>query len=268
MDIDIPMPVMTIISCRIFEDEIVHLIESDQDLDEVILIETEGHQGLSKKLIDRGYPHKILPFEKLSRESKREDKFTLIINIIEFGLEAAPSALKDKVYSKIEQLTNYSNLILLFYGLCGNVLGNVEKDFEELPCTVHILKEDDGEIVDDCIGAVLGGRGAYLETLKSFKGIGIYFLSPMSAANWRELLQSSGLVPNPDDVEMTKFIFDYSGYKKVAKIDTGLGHEKDFERNVEEFARTFNFDVVEIEGGTGLIERCYKRAKATIMDKD
>ena len=262
------MPIITIIACRIFEDEIAHLIESDTDIDELIIVETEGHQGLAKKLTERGYPYTTVPFEKLPGKQENENKFTLIINIIQFGLEAAPSALKDKVYSKIEQFTELSNIILLLYGLCGNVLANVEKDFEEVPCNIHILKEENGEIVDDCIGALLGGREKYLEALKDSKGVGIYFLSPMGSANWRELLLSSGLVPDPDDLEMTKYIFDYSGYKKVAKVNTGLMYERNFDANVEEFAKAFNFDIVDIKGSTGLIENCYKKAKSKIMENE
>ena len=59
------------------------------------------------------------------------------------------------------------------------LLGKIEDDFRTLGCKVCILKEENGEIVDDCIGAVLGGRGRYLEILKSCKGVGTFFLTPM-----------------------------------------------------------------------------------------
>lgn len=43
---------------------------------------------------------------------------------------------------------------------------------------------------------------------------------------------------------MTKIVFDYSGYKKVAKINTGLFYEKEFETKVREFAELYGFEVV------------------------
>jgi len=48
-----------------------------------------------------------------------------------------------------------------------------------------VSKEEDGEIVDDCIGAVLGGRGQYLTALKNCRGVGTFFLTPIWAVNWR-----------------------------------------------------------------------------------
>ena len=50
---------------------------------------------------------------------------------------------------------------------------------------------------------------------------------------------------DPDNVEMTKIVFDYSGYKNVAKINTGLFYEKEFEAKVREFAELYGFEVVE-----------------------
>ncbi len=263
------MPVMSIVACRMYEDEIVYLLENDTDLDDVVLIENGGHHGLARKLTDVGYAHRVLPLDKIKRnpEGGKAKKITLIINIIEFGLDASPSTLRDVVYTEIKHLTEKSDLILLLYGLCGNVLGNVEKDFESSPCIVRILKDKDGEIVDDCIGALLGGRASYLETLKSFKGTGVYFLSPMGAANWRELLQSSRLALSQDDMSIAKYVFDYSGYKKVAKINTGLSNEKRFDEHVADFARCFDFDVVNISGCSTLIEECYRKAKSEILDK-
>jgi hypothetical protein len=86
----------------------------------------------------------------------------------------------------------------------------------------------------------------------------------MGAANWRELLMSSRLASDLDDMSIAKYVFDYSGYKKVVKIETGLSDEKKFDENVGEFARCFDFDIVPISGGLGLIEECYKKAKSEL----
>ncbi|AKB24369.1 hypothetical protein MSMTP_0900 [Methanosarcina sp. MTP4] len=267
------MPVMTIIGCRMFEDEIVHLIENDPELEEVIVVENEDCEGLRTKLADIGIPYRVLPFEEIPEKSSIGEKkdsgperFTLIVYMLELALHAIPENLKSTVYSKVENVSSFSDGVLLFYGLCGNVLGKIEEDFEALECPVHILKEEDGEIVDDCIGAVLGGRKQYLEVLKSCKGVGTFFLTPMWAANWREMIRTAGLSQNPDDIEMSKFVFDYAGYKKIAKVNTGLPYEKNFEAYVREFARLFEFEITELEATLHLVENCYKKAKTETFE--
>jgi hypothetical protein len=146
------------------------------------------------------------------------------------------------------------------------VLGKIEEDFKGLDCKICILREENGEIVDDCIGAVLGGWGRYLEVLKSCKGAGTFFLTPMWAANWREMLRTAGLSKDPNDIRMSKFIFDYAGYRRVARINTGLSYEKDFDACVREFSSLFDFEIIELEGTTRLVESCYMKTKLSVLD--
>jgi len=40
------MPVITVLGCRIFENEILHIIEKDPELDEIIILENENNSGL------------------------------------------------------------------------------------------------------------------------------------------------------------------------------------------------------------------------------
>lgn len=61
------MPVITIINCRIFEDEVVHLIEKESELKEVIIVKNENSIGLIRKLeeIRRSTPHSIRAIEEI-----------------------------------------------------------------------------------------------------------------------------------------------------------------------------------------------------------
>lgn len=265
------MPVITIIGCRIFEDEVMHLIEKDPELNEVIVLKKEDNAGLLRKLKETQSPHRILSCEKIQKIQENRNtsdpclsNFTLIVNLLEFALDGFPDRLQEAVYQNIEEAQKYSDSILVLYGLCGNVLGNVEKDFETSSCPVFILADRTGEIVDDCVGAVLGGRGAFLSKLKS-EGTGTYFLTPVGAAYWREMLVASRVTPDPDNIEMTKMVFEYSGYRNVAKINTGLCYEKGFDAKVREFAELYGFEIVEMTGSVELVEMCYERAKKEIF---
>lgn len=259
------MPVISIIGCRMFEDEIMHLLESDPEIEKIVVVENNDCDGIRKKMLEAGIPHKVFPIEELP-EKQEEKSLTLNIYMLELALHAIPENLKKTVYSKVRAMVPHSDGILLFYGLCGNVLGKVEEDFRIPGCKVCILKEENGEIVDDCIGAVLGGRGRYLEVLKNCKGVGTFFLTPMWAANWREMIRTAGLSQDPDDISMSKLVFDCAGYKRVARINTGLTYEKEFEACVREFSTLFDFEITDLEGTMKLVESCYATTKTSVLD--
>lgn len=261
------MPVMGLIACRMFEDEIVHIIENDPTIGRIVVVENEDCPGLTQKLDSIEYNYDLLPFSSVPEKLEGDNKGNiLLIYMLELALHADPDNLKSVVYEKTEELAHYSDGILLLYGLCGNVLGKVESDFSSNPCTIRILKEENGNVVDDCIGAVLGGRAAYLEKLTGSKGVGTFFMTPMWAAHWREMVVSAGMTPDPDDIKLSKFVFDYAGYKKVARLDTGLHYEKNFDSMVEEFAKLFDFQIVEMKAGPDLIDQCYRNLCKDIMN--
>ncbi|MCO5380971.1 MAG: DUF1638 domain-containing protein [Methanosarcina barkeri] len=80
------------------------------------------------------------------------------------------------------------------------------------------------------------------------------------------MIRTAGLSKNPDDIKMSKFVFDYAGYKKVARINTGLVYEKDFEACVREFSRLFEFEITDLEGTMKLVENCYAKTKTSVLD--
>lgn len=263
------MPVISLIGCRMFEDEIVHLIENDPLIDELIVVENKDCSGLTGKLDEVDISYNLLPGSKLTEECGRcTDKYCFVVNILEFALHAVPQNLKSEVYQATEEMAKYSQGVLLFYGLCGNVLGKIEEELDDPNCKICILKEENGEIVDDCIGAVLGGRDEYLHHLKSFKGVGTFFLTPMWAANWGDMLVAGGFGKDPNDTDTSKWVFDSIGYKRVAKVDTGLHYEKEFEGIVKEFADIFEFDILNIEGTLDLVESCYRKFRDDVLEGD
>ncbi|TGC10624.1 DUF1638 domain-containing protein [Methanolobus halotolerans] len=80
----------------------------------------------------------------------------------------------------------------------------------------------------------------------------------MWAANWWEMMVSAGMTPDPDNIKLSKFVFDHVGYKNVVRLDTGLYYEKEFDSMVEEFAKLFDFRIVDMEASPELIDRCYR----------
>ncbi len=259
------MPLMYLISCRMFEDELVHIFEEDEDTS-LLLIENENTEGIEKKLNEVSVDYEKLSFSEISSKYFPENRFVVVLNILEFALDAEPQLLKEKVYSTIDENGKLFDGILVFYGLCGNVLGSIEKDFCDLGIPVRILKDCRGNIVDDCICAAFGEKGAYMDAVMGEKrGEGTYFLTPMQAANWREMLVLAKLAPDPDDIEMMKMVFDYSGYKKLGKVETGLTYEKEFDNIVDEFASIFELETILYPGSTKITDDCYWSIKKEIL---
>lgn len=267
------MAFLYLVSCRMFEDELVHIFEKEDENTRLILVENENIEGIEKKLDEVSVEYGKTSIENLplivGGNAGYDRDFVVVLHLLEFALDAEPELLKEKVYASIEQNGNLFGGILVFYGLCGNVLGSLENDFAYLGIPVNILRDAHGEIVDDCICAAFANRASYVEAVKGEKrGEGTYFLTPMQAANWREMLVLAKLTPDPNDDEMIKFVFEYSGYKNVGKVSTGLNYEKDFDRTVDEFASLFDFEKLSFAGSTKVTDEAYSSIKEKIIRND
>lgn len=254
---------MTILSCKILQDEILHLFENDSSISKIIVVKNNEEQDFLVKMEALGLQYALLSLEQLPScaETEKTGDFTVVICLVELALHEFPKMLKLEVYERIRQMTKYSDGILLFYGLCGNVLDKVEEDFkyQETTCPVRILR-DSKRIVDDCIGATLGGGEEYLRTLKMLSEQGTFLFTPMYAHSWREIMRVDPT--NPDKtIKMLKKVNEITGYKRVAKIDTGLTYTDNFHDKVEEFARIFDFGILEIEGNQEIFQACYSAMK-------
>jgi len=260
------MPMLYLISCRMFEDELVHIFEREDDNTRLLLIENENIQSFEKKLDEVSIDYEKISVAKLPPKSGQTDEFVVVLNILEFALGANPSHLKNKVYETIEEADGLFDGILVFYGLCGNALISLELDFECMGIPVRILKDAHGNVVDDCICASFEDKNAYIEAIMGDRnGKGTYFLTPMQAANWRKMLVLTKVASDPDNIKMMKRVFDYSGYNKVGKIDTGLCYEKKFDKTVDEFASIFDFKKVIFSGSTKITDDCYQSIKRELI---
>jgi peptidoglycan/xylan/chitin deacetylase (PgdA/CDA1 family) len=153
---------------------------------------------------------------------------------------------------------------MLFYGLCGNAFKDTSEVEKETGKTLTLLTDDEGRPVDDCIAAVLGGTDGYLRLLKRYPGV--FYLTPGWAENWRELIHKMELTRGikKDDLSMLKLLFELTGYRKALKLDTGLGDQECFERQVDDFVREFNFEKATLEKEfitLDAVDHSYERAK-------
>ncbi|TQD23420.1 DUF1638 domain-containing protein [Methanolobus vulcani] len=265
------MPLLTILSCKILQDEIVHILENDSSVDEILVVGNGQEDDFVSKLRKAGLKFHLLSPVKLrsDTESYRNDteKYTVMIYMVELALHEFPKTLKTEIYKLLDELSTCSNGILMFYGLCGNVFDKIEPDFAHLEetCPIRILR-DDTRTVDDCVGATLGGCQEYLATLKKFSEHGTFLFTPMYAHAWREIMRVDPEKPEKT-IKMLKKVNEITGYKRVAKVKTGLTYTENFDEKVDEFAEIFDFEVLEIEGGQSLFEKCYSDIKEELLVK-
>lgn len=255
--------VVGLVGCRLFEDEVVHVLSQDKDMDRVIIVDDEESRDLERKLLARSMDVVKIKADELGALSIPPG-LTALVWLKPMALHQKPEKLREDILSALGKMGPMCDSVLLFYGLCGNAFRHVEKDTGASNVPVLILRDSKGQIVDDCIGCVLGGTEEYYDQLR--KSSGTFFLTPMWAANWRELFHKVQILADPNDIEGAKYVFKCVGYKKVVKMDTGLGDESQFDRQIDEFASLFEFERGRVECSLEVVEQSYLVAKRAALE--
>ena len=265
------MTIMNITACRMFEDEIVELIEKDGSrIENIYVVNNDESIGIAEKINGLGFQFTYVD-DNVLREGywkSSDDNFSLMINILSLSLHGKPRELKQHVYSQVKKMAQFSDGILMFYGLCGNVLKQIETDWEKLQCPVSILKDSNNKIVDDCIGAVVGGRKSFLKMISSFERKNSLLMTPMWIENWQSMFKYCGFIENEDDIDSAKFVIDSMGYDTVVMIKNDASHVDSYESKIQEFAELFDLQVLEVEGNRKLIYSSYMKFKQDIINSN
>ncbi len=193
------MPVLSIIACRMLEDELVHLLSADQEVRELLLVDGKEALSLSAKLRAQNRPHLLLGQDRIAehlmeRQSRpggilsrsfhrKAAELVVVVSPLRLGLHSDLDLLKAAVYDNIRRLAAFSDGILIFYGKCGNALADLEHDLSDLACTIYFLTDERGERIDDCIALALGGNKNYDRTLAEHQDVAL-FMTPMWASHW------------------------------------------------------------------------------------
>jgi len=272
------MPTLSIISCRMLEDEIVYLLSSDREVEELLLLDGKETQSLSRKLKSQNRPHILLAWEsigshlrkrngpgglfsRLGIRSSRADGLVVVVNLLRLGLHSDLELLRTAVYDEIRRLSAFSDGILIFYGRCGDSLAYLEEDLADLSCPLYFLTDGQGQRIDDCIATALGGNEEYDRTLSEHKDVAV-FMTPMWASGWKVMREENASIGRGRDL---RAMLKGTGLRQVARIDTGLSFEKGFGEKVDGFAREFGLEKIDLPGGTSVAEKSYERAKSCLL---
>ncbi|MDV0446139.1 hypothetical protein MmiAt1_17560 [Methanimicrococcus sp. At1] len=270
------MTVIGILNCKMLQDEIVYLIQNDPEISDVTVIENGEQEEFVQKLDEIDVSYSLAPMihsvpDLQDRKTLETPGISLIVWNLELGLHERPKILKEEVYKDLEIFSKKVDGIYLLYGLCGNVLGHVEEDFQD-KCPVIILRDPDGEIVDDCIGATVGGRRKYLSLLRSFNSVGTFIFTPMYEATVDEFFNYSknrGGLTEEQMIEMNKYMFEASNYQQIGRLETGLHYTKDTLPMLQKFADTYDLKIFDLEepGNQEIFDDCYQKLKEKIKSE-
>ncbi len=256
------------------EDELTSIL-ADKDIRQLVIIDSSEQQELARKLRSQNRPFLVTDFNNAATLATKSRQRThtgehstqrrgffrqllprrsvgdlvVVVSVLRLGLHVDSKLLKHEVYHQIERMACFSDGIFVLYGIC-DALRTLEHDFNGR-CPLFFLADDKGTTVDDCIALALGGNQVYGDVLTNDKDI-VLFFTPMWAAHWQDL---------PDDYSLLKHV----RFKKIAKVDTGLSYEPDFEANVDKCAQRFRLRPVPLKGSTAVIQRSYQRAKSGVF---
>lgn len=285
------MPLLSIIACGMLEDELVHVLSKDSELQQLIVVENRENLRFLRKLrlrncntrtafLDRipmllksrsipdfRIPSRLLSgfprFKKFFRKRKDKEEISVVVNLLSLGLHTDLEILKTEVYRNIREMASFSDRILIFYGTCGHALGKLEEDLSDLECPLFFLKDRNGEIIEDCISLALGGNEAYARAMTGFQGMGTIYLTPMWASSWKKREMFHETEGEGSD---NKYLKNHL-YCMAAKIDTGLVDNLEFDENIKEFAQKFNMKITNLKGSVEIAEKSYLTAQNNITEE-
>ncbi len=225
-----------IVCCEVFEDELLFVIKEHPEIGKIIIVNTESSKYF-EDIIRSNFPYEKIKIARelfASRYLKREEELEIIVYILPLFLHYSPRELKDEVLNACIELQKHSDYLLVYYGLCGNSLNNLEGMLRDnnVKLPFGILKDENKEIVDDCVCALLGSKANYMEILT--KEPGTFFLTPGYASHWglfskkkietigenrlKEIGDQLG-IDNFDAAEMTKYLLREADYKQVVALE-------------------------------------------------
>ena len=84
------MPTLSIISCKIMQDEIIWLLTNDYEINKIVIVENENISEFTEKLNEQHTSYEITPFEKIPNilENVDANKLTVIVNL--WNLDSMP----------------------------------------------------------------------------------------------------------------------------------------------------------------------------------
>jgi hypothetical protein len=253
---------LAIVSCTVLQEELFHVLRRDPEITKVVMVQGERNVDNMASLTAALPDKQIISVHEDDLDKVDDDDFTVFLVMKTTSLHRNPDEFRADIIATARKMKPYAGSILLFYGLCRNALRKMRHISEEVGLPIMILTDIEGNEVDDCFGAVLGGKRRYLEHIKANHGT--LFLITGYAEHWSSKLGSKDVVSAMQAYEDLRFVFDRCGYNRVIRLDTGLGDQQRFRKQVDIFVRTFDMDFRTEDCDLSVFEHSYDLAKGML----
>jgi hypothetical protein len=249
------MSVLGIITCSVLELEIAHLLSRYEHAKRITIIENGMSERLMNSLKNSNSKELVL-IEDISK-IRHQRKFEVLVEILDIALHNNKLTFRRTLRHKVDDMSNVVDVILLGYGLCGNALKNPEEMFKTASVPVF-LPYDNNELVDDCIGIIIGGREIYYK--EQCKNPGTFFMTSGWVNHWREMLktQFGGI----DLLLMKKLLADYN---RSLLLITPVMTESDMRAKIEGFNKLFSLRSEVRKGSLKMLEDVFKRSLSHLL---
>jgi hypothetical protein len=241
--------------CKIFENEMLHLLKSDAGISKIYIVPSEDSKRLEELLNNAGVAFTNSTIQDLPPKEKAEG-MEVVITVLELGLHVYKDKIKPTVMTKAKEMQPTVDSIFLMYGLCGNALMDIEDEIVKQELKAVIPKDKDGYIIDDCVGVLLGGKRGYWNELR--KESGTWFSTSGWSLYGTDILKRDlGLKSQ----EIMKYILkEVSHYKRVLIVETGV-EDAEFHKRSEGFAKEMDLNLESRSGDLGLLHEAWEAAK-------
>jgi Protein of unknown function (DUF1638). len=285
------MPVLSVVACEMLEDELVYVLSKDLEIKQLFVVENINSLRFVQKLksenlkpfmfsSDRLYSivsesNRRLPdsFTKIfsnipifkrtsgALNKKKGQQLTVIVNLLRKDLHSDIDHLQSEVYRNSKEMSKISDGILLFYGKCGYSSEKVQDDLRRLDCPVYFLRDDEKNIVDDCVSVALGGNKIYTKTMLLGNGKGAIYATPM----WLSSLNETDYRSTVSFKNISKYLSSPM-YSLLFKINNQNYKDNNFRRNASEFAKIFDMETIDVDGTMDIAINSYTEAKTSIYE--
>jgi len=244
--------VLGIIMCPVFNDELIHNIINDSDVDTVVVLTNDYSKDLCIKLESSNIEHRTIPESEFVPE--RFDPtglgFTILVQTNNLGLHGDPPSLKSKIERQIEHLQPCIDALGVYYCQCGNADFDPTQWCREKglkPASVY--RGDDGRVCYDCACVAFGSTERYMQVRSKYGEV--FYLTPAITYHLEEFVSSGAMGFTLDsmsdelkeqygihsNLDIIRWMLREGNIERSLKIDTKLVDPVAFDRAFMDLSR-------------------------------
>lgn len=251
--------VLGIIGCYGISDQIIRLFENDRDIENVFVIDNEEGLRFAQKVRERNIDLSLVLVRENEPVWPANWGLSILLWLNPMGLHDVLSEMCRSQEEALSALSDHADSVLFCYGQCRIPELRLGQMIAESPVPVTFLTDRDGEIVDDCFAAVIGGKRDYLECITGEKGA--LLVTTGYAEGWKRRREKNDLRTLLDEVEGMRLMFEEYGYRRILMLADGCGDVDRFDEDVRAFSKVFGLEVGQRECSLAVFEQSYGLAK-------